>query len=231
MSGQIGYRDIITNGLVLYLDAANYKSYPGSGTAWNDLSQYKNNSTLTNGPTFNSANGGVIVYDGVDDYSLINNFSKAFQNSITQEVWIYHNVLNTTATQRYFSIFRDTSPTEVCVIRTAGYLGAGSLHFYFNSGTNMRSLSVANQLLINNWYQVVGTWDGTNQRIYKNGVQVTSTTWVSTSLNTGNTFTGYVSSNGESLNGRFGLLRVYNKALSAAEVLQNYNSTKARFGL
>lgn len=70
MSGQIGYRDTITNGLILNLDAANYKSYPGSNTTWTDLSGYRNNGTLTNGPTFSTLNGGGITFDGVDDYVI-----------------------------------------------------------------------------------------------------------------------------------------------------------------
>ena len=59
---------IITNGLVLSLDAANNKSYPRSGTTWTDLSGNNNTGTLTNGPTFNAGNQGSIVFDGVDDY-------------------------------------------------------------------------------------------------------------------------------------------------------------------
>ena len=58
---------IVTDGLVLCLDAGNSKSYPGSGTAWNDLSRNGNNGTL-NGPTFNSADRGSIVFDGTNDY-------------------------------------------------------------------------------------------------------------------------------------------------------------------
>jgi len=59
---------IVTSGLVLALDAGNTKSYPGSGTVWTDLSGNGNTGTLTNGPTFNSSNGGSIVFDGVDDF-------------------------------------------------------------------------------------------------------------------------------------------------------------------
>ena len=68
--------NIITDGLVLYLDAANTKSYPGSGTTWRDLSKSQLNGTLTNGPTFNSSNGGSIVFDGVDDYVNLGNVLK-----------------------------------------------------------------------------------------------------------------------------------------------------------
>lgn len=66
---------IVTNGLVLYLDAANQKSYPGSGTTWTDLSGNGNTGTLTNGPTFSANNNGGIVFDGANDYVSISNSS------------------------------------------------------------------------------------------------------------------------------------------------------------
>ena len=59
---------IVLNGLVLYLDAGNPLSYPGTGTIWTDLSNFGNNGTLINGPTFNSGNGGNIVFDGTNDF-------------------------------------------------------------------------------------------------------------------------------------------------------------------
>lgn len=64
--------NIVTDGLVLYLDAANTKSYPGSGTTWNDLSGNGNNGTLINGYIFNSIGNGNLVFDGSNDYVNIN---------------------------------------------------------------------------------------------------------------------------------------------------------------
>ena len=83
---------IVTDGLVLALDAGNPKSYPGSGTTWTDLSGNGNNGTLTNGPTYSSANGGSIVFDGVDDYAEITDSSNNFDLGgidATLEFWIY----------------------------------------------------------------------------------------------------------------------------------------------
>ena len=69
MAGRIAYYGgIVKDGLILDLDAAKRDSYPSSGTVWNDISGFQNNGTLINGPTFNSSNGGSIVFDGVDDY-------------------------------------------------------------------------------------------------------------------------------------------------------------------
>ena len=85
---------IVTNGLVLYLDAANKKSYPGTGTTWTDLSGLGNNGTLTNGPTFNSANGGSIVFDGVDDYVSVANNSSLNASTQTVSVWYYAQTIS-----------------------------------------------------------------------------------------------------------------------------------------
>ena len=78
----LGGPNIITNGLVLALDAANTKSYVSGSTVWRDLSGNNNSGSLTNGPTFNSANGGSIVFDGVDDY-CVNSLSNGFTAAMT----------------------------------------------------------------------------------------------------------------------------------------------------
>jgi len=79
---------IVTDGLVLALDAGNTKSYPGSGTTWFDRSGNARNGTLTNGPTFSSANGGSIVFDGVDDYVSCGNPSIFQINQGTISAWV-----------------------------------------------------------------------------------------------------------------------------------------------
>jgi len=74
---------IVTNGLVLCLDAADKKSYPGTGTVWTDRSENGNHGTLTNGPTFNGANGGSIVFDGPSDGVLLPNISPTSKLQVT----------------------------------------------------------------------------------------------------------------------------------------------------
>ena len=87
---------ISTDGLVLCLDAANTKSYPGSGTVWSDLSRGGNNGTLTNGPTFNSGNGGSIVFDGVNDYVDCGVSNISLPINITLISWIYQSTITGT---------------------------------------------------------------------------------------------------------------------------------------
>jgi hypothetical protein len=95
MAGRIAYYGgIVTNGLVLALDAAKKDSYPGSGTLWRDISGNGNNGTLTNGPTFNSGNGGSIVFDGVNDYVQYETSLDPYisgNRDFTIELWVYKN--------------------------------------------------------------------------------------------------------------------------------------------
>ena len=79
---------IVTDGLVFCVDAANKRSYPGVGTTWTDLTANKNNGTLTNGPTFDSANGGSIVFDGTNDYvDLGSSLSISTSSPFSVEFW------------------------------------------------------------------------------------------------------------------------------------------------
>ena len=90
-----GGPDINENGLVLHLDAANNKSYPGSGTTWTDLSGNDNNGTLTNGPTFNASNMGSIALDGTNDYIYRSSLSNFNSSTYTVLLWAKFNSMST----------------------------------------------------------------------------------------------------------------------------------------
>jgi hypothetical protein len=217
---------IVTDGLVLALDAANTKSYPGSGTKWNDLSRGGNNGTLINGPTFNSVNGGSIVFDGVDDRIEINdNNSIDIVDNLTIECWFY--------TIDY------TNSYSVNFIRKMSTISDANFNFYF-AGTytpkKIRVLATRNgvwglvsptsvDLNLNQWYHVV--WSYSNGGLlYINGIsQGTKTGGGLLSINSDQIILG----NG--LNGGISNFKMYNKALSPTEIQQNYNATKTRYGL
>ena len=80
---------IVTDGLVFCVDAGDKMSYPGAGTTWTDLSKNRNNGTLTNGPTFNSANGGSISLDGSNDYISVGSFNEDSSQDLSVMVWVY----------------------------------------------------------------------------------------------------------------------------------------------
>jgi len=217
---------IVTDGLVLALDAANVKSYPGSGTTWNDLSRGGNNGTLINGPTFNSANGGGIVFDGVDDRIEINdNNSIDIVDNLTIECWFY--------TIDYTNLY------SVNFIRKMSTISDANFIFYF-AGTytpkKIRVLATRNgvwglvsptsvDLNLNQWYHVV--WSYSNGGLlYINGIsQGTKTGGGLLSINSDQIILG------NRLNGGISNFKMYNKALSPTEIQQNYNATKTRYGL
>ena len=223
---------IVSDGLVLYMDAANPKSYAGSGTVWNDLSRGQNRGTLTNGPTFNSANGGSISFDGVDDY--VNMGDKFSINQGTIDFWIKLNVtVDNTSTSINYRPFGKTDAFECRWNKSATFGVVGSLQFDFGQSTSslISTQSTWSNLI---WYNIVFNW---NSSINQSNLYIQSTlnntgTALSITGQTGNFSVG--ASRGGSqgfINGRMSNFKIYNRALSAQEVQQNFNATRQRFGV
>ena len=220
---------IVTDGLILALDAADRTSYPGSGTAWNDLAG-SNNGTLTNGPTFNSANGGSIVFDGTNDY--VNCGTIPFtSNTFTIEVVFNWDSYNTDAID-----FLTAGVNEQLEIHTGGNSGVNGLRFipYTFNGSGLQSGIDALNIISPGINYVTFTAGYSSPSVaYKNGsLFATSTTTSSVSLNANQTFNiGRRITNEYFLNGKIYLTRIYNRVLPPSEVSQNFNATKKRFGL
>jgi len=213
---------IVSNGLILYLDAANNKSYPRTGTTWFDLSQNSNDGTLTNGPTFNSANGGSIVYDGVDDVVTCNLVSSN-ANNITVEVWFKATTLPGDR-----GLFYNGNGGSSGYGFQFGACGAIATTLYvFFGGISCNVVSYGG-LVTNTWYQAVYTRTTTpsvSNLLYVNGIPVSANTTTNPNTPSGNTIIG------SGYNGYISLVRHYNRTLSASEILQNYNITRKRYGL
>jgi hypothetical protein len=212
---------IITNGLVLSLDAANNKSYPGSGTTWTDLSGNNNTGTLTNGPTFNAGNQGSIVFDGTNDYVPIGTSGFPFGSSAgTLSVWAKTNTI---------------SSGYIWIVSYGTALGSQSRFLGINSSTYLfggyGDDINASGVPLNTWFNMVGVYDGTNAFLYINGNLVSGPTAKSWNTIANNAQLGRQTNGGEYWNGNISQVQVYNRVLSATEVLQNYNATKSRFGL
>jgi hypothetical protein len=181
--------------------------------------------SLINGPTFNSSNNGSIVFDGSNDY--IQGPAIRMQNSFSVAGWIYHSSVGI-GRMRYLTI-----DGEIGVIRKDN--GVGVLHYYSTAPGGTTQITSANNFLVaNKWYYVVGTWDGTIHRLYADGELLGSfapygysgaITAISASYFVGGT------GGGEIMNGRIAQTKIYNRALTADEIRQNYNATKGRFGL
>jgi hypothetical protein len=219
--------DIIQTGLVLELDAADTNSYPGSGTTWSDLSGNNNTGTLTNGPTFNTGSLGSIVFDGVDDFVNFNGIS------ITPSSFTCESFFQWAVVSANIGVLHSLSynfPTSGYLIRQAD-TGNNRIVVWSDNGSETSVLSTAT-IPINTWRHLVVIQNSGNCSIYINGVLDSSQSLANPVINT--TFPyriGQRATTGAFLNGRVAMSRIYNRALSASEVLQNYNATKTRFGL
>jgi hypothetical protein len=204
----------VTNGLVLALDAANPKSYPGTGTTWTDLSGNGNNGTLVNGVGYSGDNLGSLSFDGVNDYvdlgTSIQNYSV-----FTTSFWINYNVFSSS----HRSPLGDDS-------------AAFSYHILFLNGDIYLSFSPTFQFVVVNhgtintniWYNFAVTKDSSNNVVfYKNGVSLGGGNQSGT-ININKIGRGYVYDNANISNVGF-----YNRALTPQEIQQNFNATKSRF--
>jgi hypothetical protein len=223
---------IITDGLVLCLDAANRKSYPGSGDVWRDLAG-SNNGTLTNGPTFNSANGGSIVFDGSNDYAVISNSSSLNMGSksFTGELWV--SIPTFSGAERMLFEYNIWSANGTYQITTVGNTVRVNFPAAFSAGKTLNYSYP--ELTSNTWVHIVGQLDSVNNKLnlYINGNLVGE--MLSVTQEIGNvTNSLYIMSRGGTslfLPSKLSTLRIYNRALSPAEIQQNYNALKGRFNL
>lgn len=234
---------IVTSGLVLCIDAANRRSYPGTGSVWNDLSR-ANNGTLVNGPTFNSENGGSILFNGVNNYAAFGNpYNPGTAGSLTLEVWVY-------LTGPFTAYDLEPPTTNLAGIFGGGYFcectGYGIGVNVLNNNTYQLSFNVRNAsnfvqpeiaVGLSRWHHFVGVCDrGSANRsfIYLNGNVAGSTLNTSItglSLNPSAEFRAGANTFPFFGGCRMSVGRVYNRALTDAEVLQNYNALKGRYQL
>lgn len=222
--------NVVLNGLVFYLDASNPKSYPGSGTVWTDLMNSGINGTLINGPSFITSSGspypsnsGSIVFDGTNDYVELNsNNIITGTNPFTFEC--FYTVINLNSGGEIFGNYGAGYTTNTIWISAEyGVYIDGAVYFPGSPiyGTN---------------HMAVTRTSGGNVILYRNGVQVNSGT-LSSSISTGANFRIGSDTNsaggfgGERLNGRIYNQRLYNRVLTAAEILQNFNALRGRVGL
>jgi hypothetical protein len=223
---------IVTNGLVLCLDAADKKSYPGTGTLWADRSGNGNNGTLISTPTFNNENGGSLSFDGADYVTVPNSSNINLINTISLETWVkYTTPLNTVLIEKSSS----NSHYQLQIFSSS--LGspaiAGQLVFMLqpSSADWVVSGIVTND---GSWYHVVGTYDRavSTAKIYVNGVLRNTNSSISTGP-TSNTQPLLIGSRSGStgFGGSIGGVKIYNRALTAQEILQNFNATRGRYGI
>ena len=238
---------IISDGLIIYIDAANRRSYAGSGTVWLDLSGIGNTAYLINGPFFSGSGGTcVISCDGTNDYiEILDNSSLDFgSNNFTIEYW----AKKTEATVSYDNIWGPNKWKSGGIAGTNEWalsIGNGDapgngdqMSLYIESGTTVYGFVNSKYTLLNNWKQYVGVRSGASLLLYLNGVSLgsSSPSGMSAATSVNNVSGRNLRINNSGVDNYHtkadnSILRIYNRALSSTEILQNYNATRKRFGL
>ena len=222
------YLGLITTNLVLHLDASNSSSYSGSGTTWTDLSSSSNDGTLTNGVTYDSNNGGVLVFDGTDDYVVTSSDMFNANADFTVSVWL---LSDTFATGVSYSVVADVDNSQCLYLR----YNDGSFKLV-NSNTAILGTFSSSSLSTNTWYDITLTRSSNTYTLYVNGSSVSSLTGISHSFTHSPTTIGTNNNNlappayKNNFDGKIAQVLAYSAALSASEVQQNYNATKATYG-
>ena len=230
MSTVEGGGNIINSGLVLYLDAANIKSYPGAGVVWSDLSKDGNNGILSL-PTFINSNRGYFVFDGLDDVVTIPD-SESFalgNNNFTYAFWInFTNLLNN---RTIISQYNASGVSPLWVGRIGGNISVYASSDGVNWGlSNILGFAITAGV----WMNIVITRSGNTWTSYLNGSQMSTLTASLTLYNSTNNLViagRPVSGDGYHACSMSNIKIYNNRALSSFEVLQNYNALKGRYGL
>ena len=214
---------IVTDGLVLALDAGNAKSYPGSGTTWTDLIG-SNNGTLTNGPTYSSADGGAIVFDGTNDYVDVSGSTTV--SAATFLAWVRLDGDQDSYTGVVFS--RGTNTSGMNFFGTSEKIG-----YHWNGDQNTYNWDSGLTVPTQEWCMMVVTVTSSVATAYLcRSSGITSST---NSISHSSTILDSIEIGRDSHNssrvfdGRISMAMVYNKALTASEVEQNYNALKGRY--
>jgi hypothetical protein len=230
----MGFSDgpiIVTNGLVLSLDAADRNSYSGSGTNWFSLAAVPPlSSSLQNTPTFSTDNGGIFSFNGTNQYADYGNiFSFTNTQTITYNTWIKWGATGANKTIFGNEPLTSTNPSGLGLRQRA----TNNQYFVSQAAGNSPTISYTPVVAtVTNWHMVSITTNGTLATLYINGNAVASASF---SLTINSTVAFNIGRNTVSVSeywsGSISNFQLYNRALSATEILQNYNSQKSRFGL
>jgi len=224
-----------SDGLVLYLDAANSASYSGSGNTWYDLSGNSNKATFVDSPSFQSAPQSFFNFDGSNDYmTIVRSSSMSPTSGLTQEVWFNFSTIPNAAIfigLQYGSSFNNTY---------ALWKDSSLLYGGVNTSGSFSAIGIGiSNISGNKWHNFVHTYDGSAQRLYLDGVLLNSSNITgSIQYDANNTRVligaddnggGYNTGAGYFHSGKINQIKIYNRALTSEEITRNYNASKKRY--
>ena len=221
---------IVMDGLVYSLDAGNFRSYPGSGSTVDTLVGVKT-SALQNGVGFTSSNRGSFVFDGTNDMIPIGDYGTFFSQG-TIIFWMNSSDVSASIRNPFSTNYNGSINVNVLRFETAAEL-PGSLRCWFGNPSNQITGLYYSNISANTWYHIAVTWNQVSTTVsgFLNGnLDVTNSSWSRwptdfVNIGLGN---GY---NGRYFTGNISQFSIYNRALSAQEIRQNFNATKKRYGL
>lgn len=228
-SGGGGGENIVTDGLIFRVDAGDTASYGGTGTTWTDVIN-GNNGTILNGTAYNSAQGGYFEFDGVDDQVDFGQpaILESFPMSI--DVWFY-------SSNKGDGIITKGQTRSNPNLRDWDITGTGThLGWFISKGSGAYPVNIKDTYpSLNNWHHLSVSWDGTTgtngAKMYLDGALFKEGTSNNTLYSTAHNIFAGGNRSGYYLDGRISMIKMYNKVLSAAEALQNFDASKARYGL
>jgi hypothetical protein len=224
---------IITDGLIMHLDAGNPASYPGSGATWTDLTLSGNNGALNGGVTYTGSNGGALIFDGTTGYVVTPN-TTVYQN-VTLSVWFHSNNATPYGGLISKSSFFASSITDFPI---SIYKILDNVTVVLSSGNDFSYDAILSSSVPNNtWNNVVATFDQSNLNLYLNTIKSSTTASFSLSVNSQPWTIGRASQEYEGgigmtyFNDKIAVVSMYNRVLTDQEVAQNFEATRTRFGL
>ena len=222
---------IVTEGLVCNLDTSNSKSYPGAGTTWYDLSTKGNNAALTNAPVFgtdSTTGGNYFDFDGSSDYCLITtNTALNAMEVPTFIAWFYADAISAEGNL----VSKEYAPR---LLSHHGAGDTGGIQVQYASSSYAKVNADTPALVASRWYMMVGNVNaGGDVRLFMNGEHVGLTAGAADGVYTNGSNIGIGAKPGGShfYNGKISIVQIYDRPLNHAEIKQNYNAHRARFGL
>jgi len=224
--------NIIEDGLVLCLDAANKRSYPGSGTTWTDLSGNGNSGTLTNGPTYDTGSLGSISFDGINDYCDVGN---TLTNGFTEmTISVFAKTITLSAFEYIITKYSFFSDSGWTLYTTPD----GALGFDMRNDTSTyRSVRTTQTYEANKYFHMTAVRELTRMVIYVNGAQAAEAAITSGQTNqfdnTRKLAMGALLSDTTTSYSQITIANcsIYNRALSQEEIKQNFNALRGRYGI
>jgi hypothetical protein len=212
---------IPTSGLSLYVDAGRASSYSGSGDQWNDLSGNNNTGTLQNSPTYSPLNGGILTFNGSNQYTTFNSPSNIPIGNSNYTISVWFNAASL-GSNGFVGWGNYGGTNQVTALRLSA---TGFIHYWWAN-----DLAVNTALSINTWYNVVARFDGTNRQIWLNNVLIGGDTPGSShNVPNANNLTIGTTNVNEYFDGKISNVEIYNRAISDSEIAELYNDFLYRF--